>query len=135
MNRLGVYPGSFDPPTRAHIEIALAAAASHRLDRVDLALSISPLGKERVSVPSHEDRLAVLRASVADIEGLGVVVTEAQLIVDIAEGYHLVVMGADKWSQVNDPAWYEGDAVARDNALARLPTVALAPRRTPRDPR
>ena len=36
-------------------------------------------------------------------------------------------MGADKWAQINDPAWY-GSAAARDTALARLPRVLVAPR-------
>ena len=37
-------------------------------------------------------------------------------------------MGADKWAQVRDPAWYGGDAHARDRALAALPRVLVAPR-------
>ena len=36
-------------------------------------------------------------------------------------------MGADKWAQVTDPAWY-GSLAARDAAVARLPTVLLAER-------
>jgi len=38
------------------------------------------------------------------------------------------VRGADKWRQVNDPAWYDDDPAARDAALARLPAVLVAPR-------
>ena len=37
-------------------------------------------------------------------------------------------MGADKWEQVNDPAWYGDDVGARDAALAALPRVLVAPR-------
>ena len=37
-------------------------------------------------------------------------------------------MGADKWAQVLDPAWYGGSTVARDEAVATLPTVGVAPR-------
>jgi len=127
MTGLGAYPGSFDPPTRAHIQIALAARRHHDLERVDLVVSTVALGKSDALVPRLEDRLDVLRATVADIDGLSVRVTEAQMIVDIAEGYDVVVMGADKWAQVNDVAWYDNEA-ARDSALSRLPTVALAPR-------
>ena len=128
MTRRGVYPGMFNPPTRAHIEIALTAARSHGLTRVDFALSITPLGKQQVQTPTFDHRLEVVRRSVETIDGLGVVVTEAQLVADIAEGYDVVVMGADKWAQVNDPAWYRDDPAERDAAVARLPTVALAPR-------
>jgi predicted RNA-binding protein with PIN domain len=57
-----------------------------------------------------------------------VTTTDKQLIADIAAGYDAVVMGADKWAQVRDPAWYGGDASARDAALAALPRVLVAPR-------
>lgn len=126
--RIGVYPGSFNPPTVAHVEIALAARRVHDLRRVDLAVSVVPLGKEDVAVPRLEHRLEVLEATVARVPGLGLRVTEHQLIADIAEGYDVVVMGADKWAEVNDPSWYD-DHRERDAALARLPTLALAPRR------
>ena len=36
--RLGVYPGSFNPPTVAHLEIALTAREHHGLHRVDFAV-------------------------------------------------------------------------------------------------
>ncbi len=125
--RIGVYPGSFNPPTIAHVEIALTARSIHRLDRVDLAVSVSALGKVDVVRPTFAERLAVIEASVAAVDGLGVIVTEHQLIADIADGYQVVVMGADKWHQVNDVSWYTGEA-ERDAAIASLPALALAPR-------
>ena len=125
--RVGVYPGSFNPPTIAHIEIALAARSVHGLDRVDLAVSLAALGKAEVLRPTFDERLSVIEASVAAVEGLGLIVTEHQLIADISAGYSVVVMGADKWHQVNDVRWY-ADAGARDAAIASLPGLALAPR-------
>jgi hypothetical protein len=77
--------------------------------------------------PVFEDRLAVLQAVAAAAPGLGVVVTDAQLIADIAAGYDAVIMGADKWAQVVDSAWYDS-ALARDAAVARLPRVLVAAR-------
>jgi hypothetical protein len=125
--RAGVFPGTFNPPTRAHLEIASAARDRHRLDRVDLAVSRVALGKETLSRPTLEHRLGVLRADVAEHEWLAVVVTDARLVVDIARGYDVVIMGADKWAQVGDEVWY--DSVAqRDRALAELPALAIAPR-------
>ena len=53
--------------------------------------------------------------------------TPHRLLADIAEGYDAVVLGADKWHQLLDPDWYGGRA-ERDDALRRLPTVALAAR-------
>ena len=59
--------------------------------------------------------------------GSAVTITDAQLIAEIASGYDVVVMGADKWAQVRDP---RGTAAtrARDAALASLPRVLVAPR-------
>jgi hypothetical protein len=59
---------------------------------------------------------------------LGVAVTGARLLADVAAGYDVLVVGADKWAQLHDPAWYDGSATARDAALARLPRVVVAPR-------
>lgn len=127
--RVGVYPGSFNPPTLAHVEIALTARRVHDLARVDLAVSTVALGKEDVDVPRLEHRIEVLEATVAQVPGLGLHLTESQLIVEIAAGYDVVVMGADKWAEVNDPVWYNDDPAARDAAVAALPTPAVAPRR------
>jgi nicotinic acid mononucleotide adenylyltransferase/predicted RNA-binding protein with PIN domain len=126
--RRGVYPGSFDPPTIAHVAIAEAAVRAAELDRLDLAISRSALGKDPTTQRPLEARLAAVERITESRPWLGIVVTEAQLIADIAAGYDAVVMGADKWAQVRDPAWYAGDPTARDDALARLPRVLVAPR-------
>jgi predicted RNA-binding protein with PIN domain len=126
--RRGVYPGSFDPPTIAHAAIAEAAVAAAQLDQLDLAISRDALGKDAAAQRPLETRLAALERLKASRPWLHVIVTDARLIADIAAGYDVVVMGADKWEQVRDPAWYDGDAAARDAALARLPRVLVAPR-------
>src|SRR6478672_1188639 len=102
---IGVYPGSFNPLTLAHLGIAAAARDRHRLDRVDLVLSVRALEKEHVDRPLWRDRLA-----------------------DLAEGYDVLIMGADKWHQVLDVRYYAGSGEARDAAVARLPRLAIAPR-------
>jgi len=126
--RRAVYPGSFNPPTVAHLHIARAALEACGLDRVDLALSRRALGKEDVDRPRFDERVAVLGQVVAERTWLGLVVTDAQLLVDIATGYDAVVMGADKWAQVNDPVFYGGCSAARDDAVARLPPPIVVPR-------
>src|SRR5882724_10396619 len=104
--KTGVYPGSFDPLTIAHLAIAEAAVLAAALDRLDLALSSTALGKEQGGHSSTDARAAaILRAGRAR-PWLGVTVTDAQLIADIANGYDVVVMGADKWAQVRDSSWY-----------------------------
>lgn len=125
---VGAYPGSFDPPTVAHLAIAEAAVRECHLDRVDLVLSEQALGKEDTAHARLADRVTVLRSMAATRPWLGVAVTGAKLLVDVAAGYDIVVMGADKWAQVVDPAWYGDSEARRDEALRRLPTAAVAAR-------
>lgn len=124
----GVFPGSFDPLTTAHVAIAEAAVHHAQLDHLDLAISRVALGKEDGGHAPVPDRVAAIERAARTRPWLGAVVTDARLIADVAHGYDVVVMGADKWSQVRDPAWYGGDHNARDAALARLPRVLVTPR-------
>ena len=128
MGRIGVFPGSFNPPTVAHLAIAETSRAEHDLDRLVLSVSRSALAKEHVEHPPFDDRIGVLEASVAHLDWLEVRVTDRRLLADIAEGYDLLVLGADKWRQIHDPVWYGDDPAARDAALARLPAIAVVPR-------
>lgn len=124
----GAYPGSFNPPTVAHLAIAEAAWRRFGLERLDLVVSRSALGKRDLGPPRLADRLEVLRSIVSGRPWLGVVLTDSQLLVDLSAGYDVVVLGADKWAQVSDPSWYGGSLAARDEALGRLPRVVVVPR-------
>ena len=99
--RRGVYPGSFNPPTVAHLAIADAARHQHRLDEVVWVVSEAALAKENVDRPVLRHRLEVLEAVAETIPWLRIEVTTAQLLADIAVGFDLVVMGADKWQQIS----------------------------------
>lgn len=125
--RVGAYPGSFNPLTVAHVAIAEAVRDTFDLARVDLVVSTAAIDKEHVVVPTLEDRLEVLKSVATRLGWLGVVLSEHRFIADLAEGYDVVVMGADKWAQVNDAGYYDSDA-ARDEAVARLPAVAVVAR-------
>ena len=121
----GAYPGTFDPPTVAHLAIATAARSQCGLSSVDLILNPSPLGKS--GMRSLETGVAMLQAVAATRPWLDVVVTDLLHLADIAQGYDGLVLGADKWAQVLDPAFYVSE-VERDAAVARLPDLAVAPR-------
>lgn len=125
---VAAYPGSFNPPTVAHLAIAAAARRHGGVRRVELVVSRAALGKEDVGVPTLADRLAVLREVAATRDWLSVALTAEQLIADVAAGYDLLVLGADKWAQVVDPAWYGGDLAARDAAVERLPPTLVVAR-------
>lgn len=124
----GCYPGSFNPLTVAHLAIASAARRACGLDRLDLVLSRVALGKEHVERPRWKDRFSVLEEAAAARPWLRAVATDHQLLVEIAAGYDVLVLGADKWSQVLDPGFYCGSVEARDAAIAALPPLAIARR-------
>jgi hypothetical protein len=125
--RVAAYPGTFNPPTVAHLAIAEAALEQGGLDVVHLVLSHAPLGKSPAG-PSFDDRVGVLETVAASRAWMQVRVTESQLIAEVAAGYDAVIMGMDKWLQVLDPAWYDGSVAARDAAVAALPDVLVAAR-------
>lgn len=124
--RRAVYPGSFDPPTIAHLAIAMATLEQCLCTSITFALSYDALGKPERNATVN-DRHAALSAIVNDPR-CNVIVTTARLIADIASGFDVVVMGADKWSQVLEPRWYDDGKRGRDRALAALPHVAVVPR-------
>lgn len=122
-----VYPGSFNPPTIGHVAIVEAALGSHALSQIDLMISRRALAKDVVDHPSLDHRVDVVRASFSHLPEVDVRTTDLQLIADIAESYDLVIMGADKWAQINDITFYDSSD-HRANCLQRLPKLAIASR-------
>jgi hypothetical protein len=122
------FPGTFNPPTIAHLAVAVAARSQYGIDRVDFILSTDPLGKDGRSAPPVHDRAAILRRVADRYPWLDARVTSSRLLADVAAGYDYLIVGADKWAQVIDPVWYGGSETDRDKALGRLPTVLVAPR-------
>lgn len=127
MARRGVFPGSFDPLTVAHVAVADAARSRHALDEVHLVISHVALAKEDRRQAPVADRLAAIGAASADRPWLRAATTDAQLLADIAEGFDVLVVGADKWWQLHDVRFY-GSEAAMHTALGRLPELAVAPR-------
>ena len=123
-----MFPGSFNPPTTAHLAISEAVLEQHHLDVVVWSVSRVALAKEDVQHPLLADRIAVLEEVAAPIDWLEIAVTEVQLLSDIAAGFDVIVMGADKWHQIHDPIFYDNDTAQRDASIAALPTVAIAAR-------
>ena len=122
-----VYPGSFNPPTVGHIAIVNSAIKCFDIHEIHLTISSVALGKEKLVVPSVADRIEALERSLQPIPEASVVETPKQLIADIAEGYDLVILGADKWVQLQDLSFYR-DQAHMEECLRRLPRLAVAPR-------
>ncbi len=126
--RRAVYPGSFNPPTIAHLDLSHAVVEQRNVDVVVWSLSRVALGKEDHDGPTVEERFIVMKQVAKEYPWLEIQVTDAQLLADIAQGFDVLVMGADKWEQINELRWYHGDSAARAAALAALPELAIASR-------
>ncbi len=123
----GVFPGSFNPLTIAHLAVVEKAREDHSLTSVDLMISEVALDKPEPPGPPLPDRVTLIEKDIAHLPWLSVRTTKKKLIADIADGYDAVLMGADKWAQVNDVAYY-GSEAARNRAVASLPLVIVADR-------
>ena len=71
MNKIGVYPGSFDPLTYGHLD--LIERGSKVFDLLYIAISINPLKKSLFTVL---ERKAMLEKSVKGIENVRVVICD-----------------------------------------------------------
>ena len=73
VQRLGVFGGTFDPPHIGHLAAAVNVRHDLGLDRVLLVVNAVPwqkVGSRDIS--AAEDRLAMVEAAVADVDGLEV---------------------------------------------------------------
>lgn len=92
--RTAFYPGSFDPPTNGHVEVARAAA--RLVDRLVVGIGIHPGKAPLFSAPERLEMLREVFEPIAAQEGATLeCVTFDNLVVDAAEkhGAHLLVRG------------------------------------------
>lgn len=133
--RLGIFGGTFDPPHVGHLVVAVNARYALGLDRLLLVVAHDPWQKTQGRMVSNaEDRLAMVRVAVADVEGLeasaieldrgGVSYTADTLTAlrdeDPSRELFLIV-GSDAAAGL--PTWERGDEVRR---LATI-VVAIRP--------
>jgi nicotinic acid mononucleotide adenylyltransferase len=122
----GLLAGSFNPLTRAHAALAVAA---HRagLDRVVLAMAPVSLDKEGVERAHPIDRLDWTLAWARRHPWVVVAVSSRPLLVDMVESLQrltasdvALLVGADKAAQLVDPSYYQD----LETAMARLDRTA-----------
>jgi nicotinate-nucleotide adenylyltransferase len=89
-DRLGILPGSFNPPTRAHL--ALAEAALAELDEVVLVLPRT-FPHKSYDGASFGQRVEMLRAAVDQRPGLSAATSVGGLFVEIAQECHAAYGG------------------------------------------
>lgn len=135
-----VFPGSFNPPTNAHLALLKQAwqfAHVHGPMTVYAAISTHITGKERVQRPMLLDRIILLETVLRKhVRHTGILLFNRGLYVEQAEAIHhafpqvvniYFLVGFDKIVQVFDPRYYSD----RDQALQELFTLAdflVAPR-------
>ena len=89
VERVGVYPGTFDPITLGHLDIIRRGA--HLVDRLVIGITTNPAKSPMFTV---EERMAMVRREIADIPGVSVVEFDS-LLMDFAEreGAGLILRG------------------------------------------
>jgi len=80
MERIGVYPGTFDPVTLGHLDIIRRGAKL--VDRLVIGVTTNPAKSPMFSV---EERVAMVRREAAALGGSVEVVTFDSLLMDFAE--------------------------------------------------
>jgi pantetheine-phosphate adenylyltransferase len=78
--RTGVYPGTFDPVTLGHMDIIRRGAKL--VDRLVIGVTTNPSKSPMFSV---EERMAMVRREIAELEGDIAVVSFDSLLMDFAE--------------------------------------------------
>jgi pantetheine-phosphate adenylyltransferase len=87
--RIGVYPGTFDPVTRGHMDIIRRGAKL--VDRLVIGVTTNPSKSPMFTI---DERLAMVMRETADIEGVSVVPFDL-LLMDFAErqGASIIIRG------------------------------------------
>ncbi len=87
--RVGVYPGTFDPITLGHLDIIRRGA--HLVDRLVIGVTTNPSKEPMFTVA---ERMEMVRREVADLSGVTVVEFDS-LLMDFAEreGASLILRG------------------------------------------
>ena len=90
MQRIGVYPGTFDPITLGHLDIIRRGA--HLVDRLVIGVTTNPSKEPMFSV---DERLEMVQREVVDMPGDISVVQFDSLLMDFAEaqGASLILRG------------------------------------------
>jgi nicotinate-nucleotide adenylyltransferase len=132
--RIGIFGGTFDPPHVGHLVVAVNARYALRLDRLLLVVAHDPWQKTHSRpVSSAADRLAMVEAAVADVDGLeasaleidrGGVSYSADTLVELRDEDParelFLVLGSDAAAGL--PSWERGDEVRK------LATIVVATR-------
>ena len=128
---LALLPGSFNPPTAAHLLLA-ERAQREGFDEVMLLLARNTIGKQPSGL-IPEDRLLAMRAGANGAFSVGA--SSHGLYADQAEAAGRLypgadvtfLVGSDKVEQIFDPRWYEDRSAALERLFGSA-SLMVAPR-------
>lgn len=86
MNRIAIYPGTFDPVTNGHIDIMRRSVKL--FDKLIVAVSLNP---KKVPVFSQEKRVKFIAESTEDLNNIEIIPFDC-LLTDFAQSNHAVVI-------------------------------------------
>ncbi len=121
MSRCAIYPGTFDPITFGHVD--LAHRALRLFDRLIVAVSTAPLKEATFTV---EERVEMARLALADVADQAEVVAFQGLLVDFAhaQGAQAIIRGLRAVSDFE----YEFQLASMNRQLAPdLESIFLTP--------
>lgn len=131
--RVGILPGSFNPPTIAHTNLASAALRQFSLDHVVYSLSSIIVDKEQAHGLCQEDRLFLLSLLARDLPSFAVALVNRGLYSDQALAFRAsfgdavelwFIVGMDKVLQIFDPKYYDDREQALELLFANAQLVA-----------
>jgi nicotinic acid mononucleotide adenylyltransferase len=136
--RVGLFAGTFNPLTLAHIALVESAMESADINRMLWVLAVASIDKEKVARATLVDRLVQLEAYVTTVARHGVLVVNRGLYVEQVNLAHaqlsrddelVVLVGYDKIVQILDPRYYSDRTRALDELFQRS-RFLVAPRGT-----
>lgn len=142
MRRIGIFGGTFDPPHVGHLVVAVNVRERLALDELHLVVANVPwqkVGSRRITPAA--DRLAMVRAAVANVEGLVASDVEirrggASYTIDTVDQLEadgatraFVILGSDAAGGL--PSWERADELRRRARIVVVDRPGAAARRPP----
>lgn len=119
MKRIGLFPGTFDPPSHGHLDIIHRAA--HLCDQLIVAVTSQPI-KKTLSLFSTQEKIAMLNLITKSIPNVKIVSFHG-LIVDFAreKKVHFLIRGLRAFSDFE----YEFQMALANRRLSGIETLFL----------
>ena len=131
--RIGVFGGTFDPVHNGHVAAAVNARRALGLERVLVVPARDPWQKKDRALAPAEDRLAMLEAAMADVDGVEISRLELDrngptYTADTLEELHKRLPGTELFLIVGADAAADLAAWDRPDVIRELATIVIVSR-------